>query len=517
MQIKVSNIIMPLEHTVDEVFYEAQLISGVSKERIKSKKFLRRSVDARRNTVRFNYSVLFDVEGTVKPNDFTVVVDKPRQQYYTEKALPYRPVIIGMGPAGLFAAYYLAKCGCRPIVFERGGAMEKRVRKTHDFFENAKLDAECNIQFGEGGAGTFSDGKLTTRINDCICDLVLEIFAENNAPDEILYLAKPHIGTDKLRDVIVSIRNDIINMGGEIHFESKLNAINMKNNALHSIRVNNTDLECKAVLLAIGHSARDTYKMLFKSNVAMSAKPFAVGVRIEHLQEDIDKSQYGSFAGHKMLGSADYRLAYNASERSCFSFCMCPGGSVVAAASEELGVVVNGMSNHSREGKNANSAIVVGVRESDFDGVLGGIALQRQLEASAYDLGGGAYAAPVQMTSDFLENKCSSRLGKVEPTYPIGYKTDDLCGCLPDFAVKYLQEGLRYFDTKIKGFTKGSVLTGVETRTSAPVRIIRNEKMESINVKGLFPVGEGAGYAGGIMSSAVDGIKAAQMLLSSQG
>lgn len=513
MKIKVNNIFMPLEHTVDEVYLEAMRKCSVKEEHIINKKILRRSVDARRDNVRFNYCVFFELNKNIKPNGFISAVYEDNEQEIPYMPLPYRPVIIGMGPAGLFAGYYLAKSGCRPIIFERGGSIEKRVDSTESFFFEGILDAECNIQFGEGGAGTFSDGKLTTRINDKRCDMVLDIFSKHGAPDDILYLAKPHIGTDLLRNVIKEMRKAIIEMGGEVQFDSKLEKINIKNDRLCSITVNGTEHECGTVLLAIGHSSRDTYKMLYECGVAMAPKPFAIGLRIEHLQHDIDTAQYGRFAGHPALGAADYRLAYNGKDRKCFSFCMCPGGSVVASSSEEFGVVVNGMSNHARDGKNSNSALVVNVTDKDFDGVLGGVEFQRKYERLAYASGGGRYYAPVQLATDFLDNKKSKKTGKVLPTYQIGYEFANLHDCLPKFVSQTLCDGIRYFDKKIKGFSKEAVLTGVETRTSAPLKILRGENMESLNVKGLYPIGEGAGYAGGIMSSAVDGIKAAEQLL----
>ncbi|OQB16012.1 MAG: hypothetical protein BWY15_00139 [Firmicutes bacterium ADurb.Bin193] len=504
---------MPLEHTNDEVFKEAIKKSGIKASHIKSKMILRRSVDARRNTVRFNYSVFFDTTESVKLNDFTHEFEPYKDDFVFEGRLPCRPVIVGMGPAGLFAGYYLAKFGCAPIIFERGGSMDNRVNSHKSFIHKRILDTECNAQFGEGGAGTFSDGKLTTRINDNLCNEVLNTFVRHGATEDILYLAKPHVGTDIIRNVIVSMRDYIISRGGEVHFDSRLDAVNISNGALKSITVNGNEHECKVLLLAIGHSARDTYEMLYKSGVSMAPKPFAMGLRIEHRQAYIDAAQYGKYAGHPALGPADYRLAYNGVNRKCFSFCMCPGGSVVAAASEENMVVVNGMSNYARDGKNANSALVVNVTENDFDGVLGGIELQRKCERAAYRMGGGGYMAPVQLTSDFLEGKSTTKLKNVKPSYPLGYEFADMDGCVPEFVAKTLREGIRYFDRKIKGFSDNSVLTGVETRTSAPVRILRNGNMESINVKGLYPIGEGAGYAGGIMSSAVDGIKAAQRLL----
>lgn len=512
MKIKVDNIITPLEHTIDEVYAEAMKKCGVESPAIISKKILRRSIDARRDTVRFNYCVFFELRHGAKPKNCKEIAESLEEEKPL-RSLPYRPIIVGMGPAGLFAGYYLAYNGCRPIIFERGGRVDERVAAVKRFFGKGILDTECNIQFGEGGAGTFSDGKLTTRIDDVRCEAVLEIFAKHGAPHDILYLAKPHIGTDLLRTVIASMRNSIIEMGGEVHFSSRLDSVKIKDGRLSSVTVGGEEHECKALLLAIGHSSRDTYEMLYKNGVGMSPKAFAMGVRIEHHQDFINTAQYGKFAGHPLLGAADYRLVYNGAQRRCFSFCMCPGGSVIPAASEEYGVVVNGMSNHARDGKNANSALVVNVNESDYSGVFGGIELQRKCEQAAYAIAGN-YFAPVQRTADFLEIKESAIIGKVEPTYQPGIKLADLNCCLPSFVSEALRDGIRCFDKKIKGFSEQSVLTGVETRTSAPLRILRDSNMESVNVKGLFPIGEGAGYAGGIMSSAVDGIRAAQALLS---
>ena len=325
-------------------------------------------------------------------------------------------------------------------------------------------------------------------------------------------MAKAHIGTDILREVIVNIRNEIIRLGGEIFFENTLEDIVIKNGKLDSIKVNNEYIDCKVLILAIGHSARDTYYMLSSKDIFMEPKAFAVGVRIEHLQSYIDKTQYGDFAGHPLLGAADYSLKYNGPERSCFSFCMCPGGYVVGAMSEEDTVVTNGMSNHARNGENSNSALVVNVTQSDYNGILGGIEFQRLMEKAAFNKN-YPYYAPVQNTVDFLNNKISSNIKKPVPTYPIGYVETDLNDILPPFVSNTLREALPYFDTKMKDYTKNSVITGVETRTSAPVRITRNEDMQSINVRGLFPIGEGAGYAGGIMSAAVDGIKAAEKII----
>lgn len=500
----INNITVPLETSKEELISIAIKKSGLSRNKVTGYKINRRSVDARRKNVQFNYSItLFTDNDSIKNEKVLFQGTKP---------LETRPVIIGSGPAGLFCAYVLAKNGYAPIVFERGKCVDERVKAIHLLNTTADLDANTNIQFGEGGAGTFSDGKLTTRINSSHCQEVLEIFTQFGADEEIQYLAKAHIGTDVLRNVIKNIRNEIIRLGGEVHFESKLEDITIKNGKINSIKINNQQIECKVLLLAIGHSARDTYYMLSSKDIFMEPKAFAVGVRIENPQDFINKSQYGDFAGHPMLGAADYVLKYNGEDRSCFSFCMCPGGYVVGAMSEEGMVVTNGMSNHARDGENANSALVVNVTQQDYNGVLGGIEFQRQMEQSAFDKN-KPYYAPVQNTTDFLKKRASKEIKHINPTYPIGCRGADLNNILPHFVANTLQEALPYFDTRIKGFAQNSVITGVETRTSAPVRITRNDDMESISVKGLYPIGEGAGYAGGIMSAAVDGIKAAEKII----
>ncbi len=501
----VNNITVPLETSKEELLSIAIKKSGISKRQITGYKINRRSVDARRKNVQFNYSITL-YTGDENPKEENKLVQGTKKP-------ETRPVIIGSGPAGLFCAYILAKNGYRPIVFERGKSVDERVNAIHLLNTTATLDTNTNIQFGEGGAGTFSDGKLTTRINSPHCEAVLDIFTQFGAPEEIQFLAKAHIGTDVLRDVIKNIRNEIIRLGGNVFFESKLEDISVKNGKIDSIKINNEHIECKVLLLAIGHSARDTYYMLSNKDIFMEPKAFAVGVRIENPQDFIDKSQYGDFAGHPMLGAADYVLKYNGEKRSCFSFCMCPGGYVVGAMSEDGTVVTNGMSNHARNGENANSALVVNVTQQDYNGILGGIEFQSQMEKSAFNKD-KPYYAPVQNTADFLENRVSRVIKNITPTYPIGHTLTDLNNILPNFVADTLQKALPYFDTKIKGFAQNSVITGVETRTSAPVRITRNENMESISVKGLYPIGEGAGYAGGIMSAAVDGIKAAEKIIS---
>ena len=428
-----------------------------------------------------------------------------------------RPIIVGMGPAGMFAGLVLAKNGYRPLVIERGEKIEDRTKTVEQFWDTGKLNLESNVQFGEGGAGTFSDGKLTTRIKDKRCNFVLDTFLKYGAPEEIAYDGKPHIGTDNLKIVVKNIRNRIVELGGKILFNSKLQDLIIENRELKSLIVNGDEIPCSNLILAIGHSSRDTYEMLFKRKVFMEPKAFAVGVRVEHLQHMIDVRQYGKFAGHPKLGHADYRLTYrDRNGRGVYSFCMCPGGKVVAAASEEGELVTNGMSYYSRNLDNANSAVVVTVGGDDFQGnsPLKGMEFQRHYEKLAYKLGGGGYTAPVQLIRDFLKEEVSTKLGKVKPTYRPGYEFRDLKVCLPPEVVGGLQEGFTNFEKKIKGYAKGDgIITGIETRTSAPVRIPRRDNLESISVRGLYPCGEGAGYAGGIISAAVDGMKAAENII----
>lgn len=428
-----------------------------------------------------------------------------------------RPVIIGMGPAGLFAGLMLSKKGYSPIILERGEDVDMRAAKINKFWNSSLLDTESNVQFGEGGAGTFSDGKLTTLINDRRCRTILEEFINAGAPQDILYKSKPHIGTDVLRSTVKNIRQEIIAYGGEVRFNAKVTDFVIKDGKIHAVIINNDEtLYCKVVLLAIGHSARDTFEVLLRRGVGMSRKPFSIGVRIEHPQEIINRAQYGDAAGYPGLGAADYKLSYHSkSGRSAYTFCMCPGGYVVAAASEEQCVVTNGMSEYKRDGENANSALLVGVTPTDFgsEHPLAGIEFQRRWERLAYRVGGENYRAPVQLTGDFLSNQPSVEWGSVKPTYKPGVTFARLNSCLPDYVIETLKEAIVYFDTRIKGFAMpDSILTGVETRSSSPVRINRDDNFLS-NIQGLYPMGEGAGYAGGIMSSAVDGVKTAEKVM----
>lgn len=428
-----------------------------------------------------------------------------------------RPVVIGMGPAGLFAGLLLVRNGYKPIILERGEDVDSRTKKVNRFWHQGLLDTESNVQFGEGGAGTFSDGKLTTLINNKRCRTVLEEFIKAGAPPEILYKSKPHIGTDILKTVVKNIRQEIISYGGEVRFNAKVTDFIIEDGNIKGVIIdNNEELCCQVVLLATGHSARDTYEVLLRRGVAMSQKPFSIGLRIEHPQDFIDRAQYGDAAGHPALGAADYKLVYHSPHgRSAYTFCMCPGGYVVAAASEERGVVTNGMSESKRDGKNANAAILVGVKPADYNSPhpLAGVEFQRKWERQAYKLAGENYRAPSQLTGDFLADRPSTGWGRVQPTYQPGVVLAPLKDCLPHYVIETLKEAIGYFDTRIKGFAMpDSILTGVETRSSAPVRINRDENAQA-NIRGLYPMGEGAGYAGGIMSSAVDGIKTAEKVM----
>ncbi|HNX29296.1 MAG TPA: hypothetical protein PKN87_07795 [Syntrophomonadaceae bacterium] len=485
----------------------------------------KQSVDARNKSAIF-YVYTVDVnltnetkflgKSSAKGVTMTPDISYKGVQPGTEK-LTYRPVIIGMGPAGLFAGLLLARNGYRPLILERGEDVDSRTEKINKFWHTARLDTESNVQFGEGGAGTFSDGKLTTLINDLRCRYILEEFIKAGAPQEILYKSKPHIGTDLLKSTVKNIRREIIAYGGEVRFKAKVTDFIIRDNNIDAVEINNNEkIAGRIVLLATGHSARDTYEVLYRRGVVMSPKAFSIGVRIEHPQAIIDKAQYGDSAGHPGLGAADYKLAYHSSNgRSAYTFCMCPGGYVVAAASESSGVVTNGMSDYKRDGQNANAALLVGVTPQDYPShhPLAGIEFQRQWESLAFKLGGENYRAPAQLTGDFLFDRNSSSLGRVKPTYQPGITFAPVKDCLPEYISSTLKEAIIYFDNRIKGFAmEDSLLTGVETRSSSPVRINRDDQGLS-NIKGLYPLGEGAGYAGGIMSSAVDGIKAAERII----
>lgn len=428
-----------------------------------------------------------------------------------DRRMANRPVIVGMGPAGMFCAMLLAENGYAPIIIERGDAVGERVKKVEIFYKNGILDKNTNIQFGAGGAGTFSDGKLVTRINDARCAYVLRRFNEFGAPDEILTKAKPHIGTDVLRSVVSNISDYICANGGEIRYNTRLKE-------LEGTRVVTDDysLESGVVVLALGHSARDTYEMLLSKDFLIEPKPFSVGVRIEHLRTDIEHALFGDLAGDQKLGAAEYNLSQRRGDRGVYTFCMCPGGEVVAAASEEGGVVVNGMSSYARNGRNSNSAVAVSVNREDYGNtVMGAINFQRGIERAAFRAGGSDYFAPVQTVGDFLADKTGTEPKRVIPTYMNGkYRTANLAEVLPNFVISMLKDGLSAFDRKIAGFAASdAVLSGAETRTSAPVRIVRGDDMCAAGREGIYPCGEGAGYAGGITSAALDGVKTALAIM----
>ena len=481
----------------------------------------KKSLDARnKSQIFYIYEVDIKVpneEKTLKKYASSNIYKTPREEYSfpTQKANIERPIIVGSGPAGLFAAYILAEHGYKPIIIEQGEKVEERLKSIEHFFITGKLNPNSNVQFGEGGAGTFSDGKLNTLVKDKEFrgKKVFEIFIENGAPAEIMYLKNPHIGTDLLRTVIINMRNKMLSLGTDFRYNTKLTNLIIKDNSLEAIEVNNHEIiPCKNLLLAIGHSARDTFYMLNKNNVSMTSKAFAIGLRIEHPQEMINISQYGEKYA-KILPPASYKLTYQTKEhRGVYSFCMCPGGYVVNASSEEGHLAINGMSNHARDSKNANSALVVTITKDDFgNDPLSGIEFQRKLEKKAYEIENGKI--PTQLLKDFISNKKSTCLGDVEVITKGSYALSNLNDILPPYISSSIKEALPNFATKIKGYDRqDALLLGIESRTSSPVRIIRDEFGMS-NIKGLYPVGEGAGYAGGITTSAMDGLKIAEHLI----
>lgn len=526
MSIRINNLTLNIDEDKDVLIKKICKKIKISSNNIKKLIIIKESLDARKkNEIKFNYCVDIKCDNEKKIlskiKDNSIKFQEDGNLFKLEKGnikLNHRPVVVGFGPAGMLAALTLAKNGYKPVVFERGEDVDRRTNTVEEFWKTGKLNIESNVQFGEGGAGAFSDGKLTTRIKDPRCSYVLEELVNAGAPEEIKYLGKPHVGTDILKCVVKNIREQIKTLGGEIYFNSKLEDIKYENNKLKNITVNGEELKCEVLVLAIGHSSRDTYEILHKRDIAMEAKPFAIGVRIEHPQELINISQYGKYHNHPRLGAAEYRLTYQSEKlnRGVYSFCMCPGGTVVASASEENRLVSNGMSYHARDLTNANSALVVTISTDDFKGnsPLRGMEFQRYYENLAFKLGGGNYKAPVQLLGDFMNDKPSTKLGRVIPSYTPGYEFKELKECLPSYVVEAIKEGIGNFSKKIEGYgMEDAILTGIETRTSSPVRIHRGKNLESITVSGLYPVGEGAGFAGGIISSAVDGVKVAENII----
>lgn len=526
--IRLTEIKLPLDHEEGEISQAILKKLGISSDQVVSFNVFKRGYDARKKTrILLIYTLDVEVKNEAalleKFADDPHVKVTPDMEYKFVAKAPVnqteRPVVIGFGPCGLFAGLILAQMGFKPIIVERGKEVRERTKDTFGFWRKRTLNPESNVQFGEGGAGTFSDGKLYSQVKDPkhYGRKVIEEFVAAGAPEEILYVSKPHIGTFKLVTMIEKMRATILELGGEIRFSTRVDDIHMENDQVTGLTLSNgEEIKTRYVVLAVGHSARDTFEMLHERGVYMEAKPFSVGFRVEHKQSVIDEARFGPNAGNPILGAADYKLVHHCKNgRTVYSFCMCPGGTVVAATSEEGRVVTNGMSQYSRAERNANSAIVVGISpEQDYPGdPLAGIRFQRELESNAYVLGGENYDAPAQKIGDFLKGNDPSALGDVEPSFTPGIKLTDLSKALPDFAIEAIREAIPAFDKKIKGFSGADgLLTGVETRTSSPVCIKRGKDYQSVNLKGFYPAGEGAGYAGGILSAGIDGIKVAEAL-----
>ena len=529
MRVMIPALRRSLDDTDESFRLSAARQLGVDPEDVGRVQILRQAVDARKKgDVFFSVHALVDLPPRAARR---VLGDKNRHAQPWQEPTPLAPahgtrplsgriVVVGMGPGGLFAGWLLSREGYCPLVIDRGRAMGDRVRDVEGYWRTGRADPESNPLFGEGGAGTFSDGKLTARSKDPRCATVLDAFMAAGAPEEIGVLAKPHVGTDRLRQVVQNLRNEIVALGGEVRFSTRLDRIHMADGRLRAVTLVQGGvrerIDCAALVLAIGQGARDTYRYLFDSGFAMAPKPFAVGVRAEHPQGLINESQYGPFARHPALGAADYKLTTQANRRGVYSFCMCPGGFVVASGAGPKEMVVNGMSNFDRAGENANAALVVQVFPEDFgEKPLDGMAFQQRLEQAAWDLGGGEGLAPACRLEDFMAGRGTARFGSVRPTFRPGVTGADLSTCLPPFVAAGLREALLTFARQIKGFDMpDAVLTAVESRTSAPLRLLRGEDMQSLSHPGVYPVGEGAGYAGGIVSSAVDGLRAAEAIIS---
>ncbi|MBA4348293.1 MAG: hypothetical protein C0413_05545 [Clostridiales bacterium] len=528
MKLRITNIKQPISEGDELLTTRIANLLGLEKQQVASARITRRALDARKKQdVHFLLSAVAEVEESAavrllaRANTHVEAYVEERENEIStgKEILRGRVIVVGLGPAGLFAAYQLAKHGYAPLVLERGDAIKQRANCVERYWATGELDEESNVMFGEGGAGTFSDGKLTSRSKDVRGELVLHTLMRFGAPEEISYVAKPHIGTDRLRGVVAAMRREIERLGGEVRFRARLTGLEQKDGRVtHAIvkMSNGTErVECAALLLTIGQGARDTYQMLLDAGIAMAPKPFAVGVRVEHPQGMIDCAQLGELAGHPRLGAAEYRLTAQQGERGIYTFCMCPGGSVIASASAKDEIVVNGMSDFARDAENANAAVVVQVYPTDFaDHPLGGMQFQKQMEQAAFRAGGGDGIAPASTLGAFLRKETPRGFGGIKPSYRPGVASCDLWRVLPPFVAAGISEGLKAFGRQLRGFDRDdAVLTGVETRTSAPLRILRGENLESASCAGLYPAGEGAGYAGGIVSAAIDGLRTAEAVI----
>ncbi|HCC00552.1 MAG TPA: hypothetical protein DEP42_04965 [Ruminococcaceae bacterium] len=520
MSVRIGNIRLPLDDDDGTAIDLALKTVGLPSSLRDQAYIVKRSPDLRRGQAHFVYTIGLDLseaqeENIVQKANISSVSRRditPFRPVPGKDKLDGRPIIIGFGPAGMFAGLLLARFGYRPLIVERGQALHERIQTISHFWENGILNAQTNVQFGEGGAGTFSDGKLTTRIGDPLANWVLQEFVHHGAPTDILRLAKPHIGTDKLRHVVLSIREEIRSLGGEIRFETQLHDLKLQNGKITDILLGTEHFQTGALILAVGHSARDTFSMLQQAGVQLEPKAFSVGVRIEHLQENIDRALYGKYVGHPRLSKGEYQLSLRRGNEAVYTFCMCPGGTVVAAASEQGGVVTNGMSNYLRNGKNANAALVASI--SAFSSPQEGIRFQKKLEHAAFLAGGSNFYAPCQTVGGFLNGNIKTFSQNISPSYPIGVTPTRLDELFPANITQRLRNGLLAFNKKIHGFSdEDAILTGVETRTSSPVRIPRSQNYEALAAEGLYPAGEGAGYAGGIVSAAVDGLRVASAIV----